>query len=134
MKITCALWVVMLASFASCKRGSTEITRTIVNETDLNMSVTLIYSHESSLQMEELSPGESLELNKAISRYADRGENETINPSEDIEELIIVNSNGDTLQKDYRCGCHWESNITRERERGFKYVHTYELQIDSLDF
>lgn len=120
--------------FIGCKRGSTDVQRSIRNSSSGVIHLELDYSSSASDISTDIPPNGVLELYK-LTEYADDPENEAIYPAIDIESLIIVNSTGDTLLKrDYKCGCEWQTDITRKRNNGFDYFHKYVFEVINDDF
>ncbi|MFM1999749.1 MAG: hypothetical protein RL204_1696 [Bacteroidota bacterium] len=125
--------LVIAVLLIGCKRGSTEISRTIQNSSQDTLHFELLYSNSQGTASLVLFPGDIYNL-RELPQYSGEPENESIYPAQDIEELIIIGSNNDTLKRDYKCGCEWLTNITRKRNKGYDYKHTYLFEIVDKDF
>ena len=62
------------------------------------------------------------------------GSSKPLDPGASFSDLLILNSDGDTLKKDYQLNTNWNITITTVSKIPANYKHQYLFQVTDNDF
>ena len=115
----------------SACEGNTDYTWKVANNSSTSITAYSMGILDTTANVEQIAPGSSATV---LLGGQMGGNSSAQEPETYLSSLIIVNSDGDTAQKDFANLSNWEANIDQVKKTPSFYEHTYTFGVADTDF